>query len=66
MITNKIAPVAIVLHNNVIASFPLDNFSPIIPEPTIVATRKNEPINSTINDLVNFLTIVFVVFYRLK
>ena len=46
MMTNKIAPVAIVFPNNATASLPADKSSPMIPEPITVATKKKVPKNS--------------------
>ena len=46
MMTNKIAPVAIVFPNKAKASLPADKSSPMIPEPITVATKKKVPKNS--------------------
>ena len=44
--TNRIAPVGIVFPSRATAMLSGDNLSPIIPEPTTVATRKKDPKNS--------------------
>ena len=46
IITNKIAPVAMVLPNKAIAVFSGDKVSPIMPEPITVANSINVPKNS--------------------
>ena len=53
IITNKIAPVASELPKSVRAKLS-DKYSPIIPLPTTVNTRKKVPINSA-NTLPNLL-----------
>ena len=45
IIMTKVRPVGIALPSNVIPSSS-DNLSAIIPEPTTVNTRKNDPMNS--------------------
>ena len=47
IITTNVRPVGIALPSNVIPSS-WDNLSAIIPEPTTVNTRKNDPMNSEI------------------
>ena len=46
MMTNKIAPVAIVFPNKARASLPADKSFAMIPEPITVATKKKVPKNS--------------------
>ena len=43
------APVAIVLASKATARFPFAKFSPIIPEPTTIASKNAVPINSEKN-----------------
>jgi hypothetical protein len=46
IITNKIAPVAMVFPNKAKDSIPAESLSLIMPEPTIVPNKKEVPINS--------------------
>ena len=47
IIMTKVRPVGIAFPNNVMPSS-LESLSAIIPEPTTVKTRKNDPINSEV------------------
>ncbi len=53
--TTNMAPVAMVLPSNATASLPPDNVSPMIPEPTTVASRNAVPIASALSLLASSL-----------